>query len=172
MEPLKIVVGGPVGAGKSTLIRTLSQSEVVDTDVPASEAIGKPTTTVALDHGMLRLDGHLLHLFGTPGQERFDFMWEVLSEGALGVLLLVRADTPAQLPAARSMLDFIVSRVPVPHVVGLTHLDGGKVWTPGEVALFMGTDPELVVGLDPRDSTKAVRPLLRLLELVAAERTR
>ncbi len=168
MEPLKLIVTGPVGAGKSTLIRTLSETEVVDTDALASEAIGKATTTVALDHGTLQLDGHLLHIFGTPGQDRFDFMWEILAEGALGVLLLVRADRPETLPAARNILDFVVSRTQVPHVVGVTHLDRPQVWRPEEVALFLGTPPERAVGFDPRDREEAVKPLVRLLELMGA----
>ncbi len=166
MEPLKVIVSGPVGAGKSTLIRTLSETEVVDTDAIATEAIGKPTTTVALDHGTLRLDGHLLHLFGTPGQERFDFMWEILAEGALGILLMVRADRPDTLPVARNILDYIKSRAPVPYVVGVTHLDQPKVWQPEEVALFLGTPLEHAVGFDPRKPEEAVRPLVRLLELI------
>ena len=166
MEPLKIIITGPVGAGKSTLIRTLSETEVVDTDAPTTEEIGKPTTTVALDHGTLRLDGHLLHLFGTPGQERFDFMWEVLAEGSLGILLLVRGDQPDKLPLARNILDFVRSRAPAPYVVGITHLDQPKVWQPEEIALFFGTPLEQVVGLDPRNPKEAVRPLVRLLELI------
>ena len=166
MNPLKVIVTGPVGAGKSTLIRTLSETPVVDTDAPVSQDIGKPTTTVALDHGTLHLDGYLLHLFGTPGQERFDFMWEVLSDGALGIVLLVRAHQPADLPQARNILDFITSRVAVPHVVGVTHLDMERVWQPEEIAVFLGTPPERVVGCDPRSPQAAIKPLVRLLELI------
>ncbi len=169
MEPLKVIVTGPVGAGKSTLIRTLSETEVVDTDAIASENIGKPTTTVALDHGTLHVGEHLIHLFGTPGQDRFDFMWEILAEGALGILLMVRADRPDTLPAARNILDLIVSRSPVPYVVGVTHLDQPKVWQPEEIALFLGTSLEHVVGFDPRKPEEATRPLERLLELIGTE---
>jgi len=167
VEPLKIIVTGPVGVGKSTLIRTLSETEVVDTDAKSTQEIGKPTTTVALDHGTLRLGEHLLHLFGTPGQERFDFMWDVLSEGALGILLMVRADRPDTLSAARRILDFITSRAPAPHVVGVSHLDQPEVWQPEEIALFLNEPPERVVAFDPRDPRDAVRPLARLLELIA-----
>jgi len=170
MEPLKVIISGPVGAGKSTLIRTLSETEVVDTDAVATESIGKATTTVALDHGTLHLDGQLIHLFGTPGQDRFDFMWEILSQGALGILLMVRADRPDKLPAARNILDFIVSRIPVPYVVGVTHLDLPKVWQPEEIAMFLGTPLERVVGFDPRKPDQAVRPLVRLLELIGTEK--
>jgi len=169
MEPLKVIITGPVGAGKSTLIRTLSETEVVDTDAIATEDIGKATTTVALDHGTMHLDGHLVHLFGTPGQERFDFMWEILSKGALGILLMVRADRPDSFPKARNILDFIVSRAPVPHVVGVTHLDQPKVWKPEEISLFLGTPLERVVGFDPRKPEEAVRPIARLLELIGTQ---
>jgi len=171
MEPLKVIITGPVGAGKSTLIRTLSETEVVDTDAIATEAIGKATTTVALDHGTMHLDGQLLHLFGTPGQDRFDFMWEILAKGALGILLMVRADRPDTIPAARNILDFVVSRTPVPHVVGVTHLDKPKVWQPEEIALFLGTPLERVVGFDPRQPEDAARPLARLLELIGTQST-
>ena len=166
MEPIKIVVSGPVGAGKSTFIRTLSETEIVDTDARASEAIGKALTTVAMDYGTLRLDGQLLYLFGTPGQERFDFMWDVLTQGALGMVLLVRGDKPEGFPQARRQLDYLLSQQPVPYVVGVTRQDRPPVWGPEEVALYMGQPPERVVGLNATDPGSAVTPLLRLLELM------
>ena len=89
INPLKLVVSGPVGAGKTTFIQSLSEIPVVDTDEIATEDIGKEKTTVAMDFGMFTLDGIPMFMFGTPGQDRFDFMWEVLCEGALGLILLV-----------------------------------------------------------------------------------
>ena len=169
MEPLKVIITGPVGAGKSTLIRTLSETEVVDTDAAASEDIGKEMTTVAMDYGTLHLGDQLLYLFGTPGQERFDFMWDVLTEGALGMLMLVRGDRPEDLGPARRMLDYLLSQHPVPHVVGVTRQDRPPVWGPEEVALFLGLPKERVVGLNATDPKSAVQPLVRLLELMLAE---
>ncbi len=166
MEPLKVVVSGPVGAGKSTLIRTLSETEIVDTDARASEAIGKELTTVAMDYGTLRLDGQLLYLFGTPGQERFDFMWDVLTEGALGMVLLVRGDRPQDFPQARRQLDYLLSQRPVPYVVGVTRQDQPPVWSPAEVALYLGQPSERVVGLNATEPRSAASPLVRLLELM------
>lgn len=162
--PLKIVVTGPVGAGKSTLIRTLANGGYVDTDARATEAIGKATTTVAMDHAVMDIEGATLHVFGTPGQERFDYMWEILAEGALGTLLLVRADQPADLPKARQILEFILSRSEVPYVIGVTHLDAEEAWAPQEIALFLNADPALAVGFDPRDPKDAIRPFVRLLD--------
>jgi uncharacterized protein len=88
----KIIFAGPVGAGKSTAIASLSDTPPVSTDERARDmaADRKPTTTVAMDYGTLRLaDNENVHLFGTPGQERFDFMWDILSEGGLGLILLL-----------------------------------------------------------------------------------
>jgi len=169
MEPLKVVVTGPVGAGKSTLIRTISETEIVDTDALASEDIGKETTTVAMDYGTLYLGDQLLYLFGTPGQDRFDFMWDVLSQGALGLLLLIRGDRPEDFVPARRLLDYLTSRQPVPYVIGVTRQDQPPVWGPEEVAPFFGVPEERVVGLNAKDPRSAVAPLVRLLELLAAE---
>jgi signal recognition particle receptor subunit beta len=169
MEPLKVVVSGPVGAGKSTLIRTLSETEVVDTDALTSQEIGKETTTVAMDYGTLHLGDQLLYLFGTPGQDRFDFMWDVLSEGALGLLMLIRGDRPEDFVPARRLLDYITSRQPVPFVLGVTRQDQPPVWGPEEVAPFFGVPLERVIGLNAKDPRSAVGPLLRLLELIMAE---
>ncbi|WP_437881379.1 GTP-binding protein [Pseudomonas sp. LRF_L74] len=96
----KLIFSGPVGAGKSTAIRVLSDTLVLGTEALASDLTRqrKPTTTVAMDYGVMRLDGGLrVHLYGTPGQERFDFMWEILSEGGIGLVLLIDNARPAPL---------------------------------------------------------------------------
>ena len=93
----KLVFAGPVGAGKTTAIQSLSDIEVVTTEASISDGGRsiKPTTTVAMDYGLMKLaSGDQVRLYGTPGQKRFDFMWDILSENALGVVLLVRADAP------------------------------------------------------------------------------
>ncbi|GAA5525484.1 hypothetical protein Maes01_02054 [Microbulbifer aestuariivivens] len=95
----KIIFAGPVGAGKSTAISTISDVEVVSTESRASDDVSlrKETTTVAMDYGRLALgNGQAIHLYGTPGQERFSFMWEVLTIGGLGLVLLIdnAADDP------------------------------------------------------------------------------
>lgn len=161
--PLKIVVSGPVGAGKTTFTRTLSTTNVVSTDEVASEKIGKPLTTVALDFGSLRLDGLEILLFGTPGQERFDFMWSVLCEGATGLLLLVAADRPGTFIKARHILEFITSQVPLPFLVGVTHGDREQVWELDEIAGFFGLDPADLIALDARDAASSARALHALL---------
>lgn len=164
--PFKVVVAGPVGAGKTTFIRSLSETEIVDTDELASEDIGKATTTVALDFGTLDLDGVPVLLFGTPGQDRFDFMWEVLCEGALGLLLLVSGAHPGQFSQARSILDFITSRIPVPFLVGVTRQDLPRVWEPEEVADYFGLPERQVMGLNATARAESATLLAGLLEMI------
>ena len=87
-----ILVAGPMGAGKTTAIATLSEIPVVSTDAVNTDLArnAKATTTVALDYGEITLgDGDKVRLYGVPGQERFDFMWRILEKRALGLLLLV-----------------------------------------------------------------------------------
>lgn len=172
MNPLKLVISGPVGAGKSTFIQNLSETAIVDTDVPATEAIGKPTTTVAMDFGTLVLDDIPIYLFGTPGQERFDYMWEVLCEGALGLLLLVAGDRPEDFSRAKQILEFVTSRIPIPFIVGVTRQDQPMVWRPAEVADFFELEPSRVVGINALSPTSAVRALIALLELIERDSAR
>ncbi len=88
----KIIVTGPVGAGKTTAIQSVSDIEPIKTDVVSSDGYkkGKKQTTVAIDYGVMNFsDNKKLHLYGTPGQERFDFMWDILIVGGDGLILLL-----------------------------------------------------------------------------------
>lgn len=91
---IKIVFTGPMGAGKTTAIAALSDSAPVATEVHNADraSADKETTTVALDFGQIQLDdGLVVRLYGTPGQDRFNFMWQILGTGALGVIMLLDA---------------------------------------------------------------------------------
>ncbi|MBK7415353.1 MAG: ATP/GTP-binding protein [Dechloromonas sp.] len=97
MAVYKIIFTGPVGAGKTTAISSLSDIPPVKTDRLASDMTRerKPETTVAMDYGLVNLaNGVAIHLYGTPGQERFDFMWEILVEGGIGLVLLIDNTRP------------------------------------------------------------------------------
>lgn len=94
----KIIFTGPVGAGKTTAIGSISDVPPIKTDAAASDMTKsrKATTTVAMDYGIMNVGGgEKIHLYGTPGQERFDFMWDILVTGGIGLVLLLdntRAD--------------------------------------------------------------------------------
>lgn len=93
----KLIFTGATGAGKTTAIAALSEIPAVSTDVASTDAklINKSITTVALDYGEITLaGGEKLRIYGTPGQERFDFMWKILGDGALGVVILIDHSRP------------------------------------------------------------------------------
>ncbi len=124
---VKIVVTGPFSAGKTTLIRTISEITVLSTETDITDATRsrKAETTVAMDFGRITIDRDLvLYLFGTPGQERFDFMWEILGEGMLGYILLIDASREDSLEQAVGILAAFRKMARVPFVVALNHADG------------------------------------------------
>ncbi|SCZ59291.1 GTP-binding protein [Thiohalomonas denitrificans] len=123
----KLTFAGPVGAGKTTAIESISDIEVVRTDAGATDdtLLRKARTTVAMDYGMLNLEGGVkLHLYGTPGQERFSFMWDILAQGSIGLVLLVdncREDPLADLELYLDSFNSFVQKNAV--VVGVTRMD-------------------------------------------------
>src|SRR3954465_13170207 len=119
---VKIVVTGPFAAGKTTLIRTISEITVLSTErgITDETRSRKTDTTVAMDFGRITIDRDLvLYLFGTPGQDRFDFMWEILGEGMLGYVLLVDATQSDSLDEAVGIAQAFRKMAHVPFVVGL-----------------------------------------------------
>ncbi len=123
----KIIFTGPVGAGKTTAISSISDIEVVQTEAKASDdvALRKANTTVAMDYGILNLDGNAkIHLYGTPGQERFSFMWDILTIGGLGLVLLIdngREDPLADLEFYINAFKRFIDKSAV--VIGVTRMD-------------------------------------------------
>jgi len=123
----KIIFTGPVGAGKTTAIAAISDIPVVSTEAKATDEVvmRKANTTVAMDYGVLNLDGGgKVHLYGTPGQERFSFMWDILTVGGLGLVLMLdnaREDPLADLEFyINSFRKFIDTNVVV---IGVTRMD-------------------------------------------------
>ena len=115
MQTVKMVVTGPFSAGKTQFIRSVSEIDIVATERKISsdgERAVKQATTVAMDFGRITVDEDLvLYLFGTPGQKRFDFMWEILSEGMLGFIVMVDSTRPETFREARSILDFLANYI-------------------------------------------------------------
>lgn len=158
MEILRLVITGPVGAGKSTFIRSVSEIETVDTDRRATDETQylKKSTTVAFDFGRLHFGSEMaLHLYGTPGQSRFDFMWDILIHKAHAFIVLVPANRPSEFRNTRRIISFMKQRVNIPFIIGLTHIDCLDAWFPENIALALGyPEPELAPKMIPVNATE------------------
>lgn len=173
MQTVKIVVTGPYNAGKTEFIRAVSEIDVVSTErrvTRESEKV-KDSTTVAMDFGRITVDDNLvLYLFGTPGQKRFDFMWEILSEGMLGFVVMVDSTRPETFREARSILQTFKAYAPTPYVLAVNKQDCADAWDIEDVRVALRLDPSVKVlpcVATQKDTVKKV--LLELLYSILAE---
>jgi small GTP-binding protein len=173
MQTVKMVVTGPFSAGKTQFIRSISEIDVVATERKISsdpERI-KEETTVAMDFGRITVDEELvLYLFGTPGQKRFDFMWEILSEGMLGFVVLIDSSRPETFREAKRILEVFRGYAPTPYVVAANKQDHEDAWSPEDLRIALKIDRDIkvlhLVAID-KESVKDV--LLELLYSILEE---
>lgn len=175
MQTVKMVVTGPFSSGKTEFIRSISEIEVVSTDreirKESAERAEKDQTTVAMDFGRITVDEDLvLYLFGTPGQRRFDFMWEILAEGMLGFIVMVDSSKPETFREAKSILETFRAYAPTPYVVAANKQDHSDAWAPDDLRIALRIEPEvklLPCVAKEKDSVRNV--LLELLYTILEE---
>ena len=173
MQTVKMVVTGPFNAGKTEFIQTVSEIDVVSTERKISSEAEKikEATTVAMDFGRITVDDELvLYLFGTPGQKRFDFMWEILSEGMLGFIVMVDSTRPETFREARSILETFRAYAPTPYVVAANKQDMDDAWEVEDMRIALRLAPSVdllpCVSVD-KESVKET--LLQLLTNILEE---
>ncbi|MCR3752996.1 GTP-binding protein [Lentzea californiensis] len=169
---VKIVIAGGFGTGKTTMVASVSEIPPLRTEELLTEAgvhvddlagiEGKDTTTVALDFGRITINTKVvLYLFGTPGQNRFWFMWDELATGAIGAVVLV--DT-RRLDSSFPSIDFFEHRA-IPFIVAVNCFDGSQLYTVDEVRHALDLDEAIPVVLcDARDRESSKTVLVELIQ--------
>ena len=170
--PVKIVVAGAFGVGKTTAVTAISEIPPLTTEASMTAVAagiddgslvpGKTTTTVAMDFGRITIDESLkLYIFGTPGQERFGFMWRDLAQGALGALVIVDS---RRLEDCYAAVDFF-ERMGLPFVVAVNRFDDELAHSLDDVRWALAVGPSVpVVAFDARAFTSVRDALLVLLD--------
>lgn len=174
---LKLAIVGQIGSGKTTLVNTLSQIETLKTEAKSSQDIGKESTTVGIDYGRINLSKNLaIGLYGVPGQSRFSFVWDRVSENLWGLVFLVKYDASGLYNELKEFLEFFLSKGKnVACLVGLTHSEGADQ---NNLASALDTLQQLmashdmtvpVLQIDPRSEASSRRILTTINTLGSRE---
>ncbi|MGO4700792.1 GTP-binding protein [Dyella sp. 2RAB6] len=169
---IKLLFAGPVGAGKTTAIRAISDTAPISTDVPWSDAVagGKVTTTVAFDYSSIRLDDQeTLHLYGLPGQEQFNFMSAVIGPGAMGVILLLDGSSPDIAGDGAHQVERLKRLFPdLQFVIGVTKTDLSPFFSLSDLhqAVLEAGAAAPIFTIDPRNRSEVTQLVRALLLLV------
>src|SRR5881392_259929 len=148
----RILVTGPFAAGKSTVVKALSEKSI---------SIDRMGTTVAFDYGNVNITGIEAEIFGTPGQERFEFIFKIFAREVSGVLLVIDATHPDELPRARQMLDLVGPRIPYVVLANKSDLPGAL--SSGDISHRMDLPPDVPVIPTVATENRGVREALLLL---------
>ena len=174
--PVKILISGGFGVGKTTSVTALSEISPLSTEAlmtsmsvgvdDAGDSSQKTTTTVAMDFGRVTIDESIiLYMFGTPGQDRFGFMWNDLADGALGGIVLV---DPSRLDDCYVALDYF-EKINLAYVVAVNQFNGRTQMSLDEVRETINVDEAVpVIAVDARDREQVKQSVLTLLNVILA----
>ena len=172
-QTVKMVVTGPFNSGKTQFVGAISEIDVVSNERKISSEAEKvkEQTTVAMDFGRITVDDDLiLYLFGTPGQRRFDFMWEILAEGMLGFVVLVDSSRPETFREAKSILETFRAYAPTPYVVAANKQDLPEAWAMDDLRVALRLEEEVkMLPCTATDKEKVKTVLLELLYSILEE---
>jgi uncharacterized protein len=175
MKTMRLVIAGTPGCGKSTFVRTISDVEVVDTERNATDSTAqiKRKTTVAFDYGRFGIGSTFeVQVYGTPGQSRFNFMWDFLIKNAHTYTLLVAAHRPSDFHYARQIISFMNQRVQIPMLIGLTHTDCSGACAADEIMIKLGYMNErtrpVVININPNERHSVVESIMHSMALLLA----
>lgn len=171
MRHYKVVITGPFAAGKTTFINTITEIAPVQTEakiIENNELTEKDSTTVAMDFGRITFDGEkVLHIFGTPGQFRFNYMWSVLVKDALGIIILIDSGDPSAIGDAKDMLNFFRVKTDAPLVVALNNFEGKKILAIEELRKRLSIPKRIpVIECNAKDKESVKTVLLYLLNII------
>ncbi|MEI6046903.1 MAG: ATP/GTP-binding protein [Chloroflexota bacterium] len=173
MQTVKMVITGAVAAGKTEFIKAISEIDVISTERKATDetSLIKKETTVAMDFGRIAVAEDLvLHLFGTPGQKRFDFMWEILSEGMLGLIVLVDSTRPDTFRETARIIDFFTAYRRTPYVIACNKQDLENAWDPQDIRHSLRIpDHVKVIPCTAKNREQVKKVLLELLYTILEE---
>ena len=149
MKAYKIVITGPFNAGKTAFIHAVSDIAIVTTERrisdPGVATAGKTETTVAMDYGQKRLGDTMFHLYGTPGQARFEFMWSILAQEMDAFVLLVDSVDKLSLMDAKKMMRRFRKQAKVPYVVVANKQDHRAAMPPAEIQRLLAVSKDVAV---------------------------
>ncbi len=148
MRRVKILVTGPFSSGKTSFISQISEIPVVSTEKSITDEtkVVKSKTTVAMDFGRITVAEDLvLYIFGTPGQERFSYMWDVLSVGALGLVIMVDATDYRSIIEGKRYLSFFLPKLKIPCVIAANKQDLEDAIEKEKISEMLGIDSSIEV---------------------------
>lgn len=164
----KVVVTGPFNVGKTEFVRTASDIPIVSTERRITDhlAATKEETTVAMDYGHIRVDDDMFHLYGTPGQPRFDFMWDILAKEMHAYLLLVDSGDRESLMGAKQLLRTFSRKGNAPCMVVANKRDVSNAFSIEEIRKRLGLDEETLIVSCIAINKDSVRNVMEELQTV------